>query len=318
MRLIPRAILIMTLVVACKNANFFSIWKKGNPPPEPKSSTEVIAPTFLKAGLLDILLVIDNSDSMSEEQVKLSSKLSALLTSVSNSDWQLAIATTDPRDCLKAKISKETPDYESVFTRAVTGLGTSGTTYEQPIRMAVTALQRDCEDRSWLRKDSTVVVIIVTDEDHLNDGFCGSVDERGLSHKPVDREQCELAALYLHLKKIRPSTQVYGIINTASAHRYINTKMPGGKPLFEHYASINAADYTDLLTNISKGIHAILQKFYLNREHNGKTSVVSMRTSDGKEEELHPNDYTISERMLIIKTDLPVNIEEITVTYSHD
>ena len=312
-----KIMLVFMLALSCKNMKFLSIWNKGKPPPESKSSTEVIAPTFLKAGLLDILLVIDNSDSMSEEQTKLASKLSALLTSINNSDWQLAIATTDPRDCLKAKISKDTPDYESMFNSAVTGLGTSGTTYEQPIRMAVTALQYDCEDKPWLRKDSTVVVIIVTDEDHLNDGFCGSVDDRGLSHKPVERSQCELAALHLHLKKIRASTQVYGIINTQAAHRYINTKMPGGKPLFEHYASINATDYTNLLTNISKGIHAILQKFYLNREHNDKTSVVSMRTSDG-EEKLHQDDYTISGRMLIIKKLLPPNIEEITVTYSHD
>ena len=45
-------------------------------------------------GVLDILLVIDNSGSMSARQHKLARDLPALLSYVSDSDWQVAVIGT--------------------------------------------------------------------------------------------------------------------------------------------------------------------------------------------------------------------------------
>ena len=49
-------------------------------------------------GMLDLLVVIDNSGSMTEEQANLSTKLQPLLSKIAKSNWQIAVVTTDPAD----------------------------------------------------------------------------------------------------------------------------------------------------------------------------------------------------------------------------
>jgi hypothetical protein len=47
-----------------------------------------------KKGLVDILVVIDDSGSMDKEQVNLSTKLNELLVSIKDADWQVSVITT--------------------------------------------------------------------------------------------------------------------------------------------------------------------------------------------------------------------------------
>ena len=44
-----------------------------------------------RAGLLDILVVVDNSTSMEEEQANLSQKLAALTSAIDDTNWQLGV-----------------------------------------------------------------------------------------------------------------------------------------------------------------------------------------------------------------------------------
>ena len=124
-------------------------------------------------GILDILVVIDNSGSMQEEQVNLSTKLQPLLTYVSESNWQIGVITTDSaNDCLRALIKKGDSDVEQSFTNAINA-GTSGSGNEKGILQSVVGLEATCTG-SWLRDNSTVAVLIVSDEDNCSDGTkCG-------------------------------------------------------------------------------------------------------------------------------------------------
>lgn len=144
------------------------------PIPEPKF-TEVNE-TFTQKGVIgkaDILIVVDNSDSMEKEQKNLSTKLSSLLSSLKDIDWQIGVVSTTVKTENKADkceidiIKSSENDIESRFVKAVSK-GTSGATNEQGIRQAVNGLK--CPQKPWVRGDSTVAVLILSDEDNCSNG----------------------------------------------------------------------------------------------------------------------------------------------------
>jgi hypothetical protein len=117
-------------------------------------------------GLLDIMIVIDNSGSMAEEQTNLSTKLSALLSSVKDSNWQIGVITTDKsKPDLRGIIKKGDVGAETAFKNAVTA-GTSGSGDERGIYQAVTGLKTT----GFLRSKSAIAVLIVSDEDNCSTG----------------------------------------------------------------------------------------------------------------------------------------------------
>lgn len=72
------------------------------------------------AGLLDVLVVVDNSGSMKEEQANLADRLGALLASVRDSNWQIGLISTDPKEAsIRALIKKADADPNRVFRDAV-------------------------------------------------------------------------------------------------------------------------------------------------------------------------------------------------------
>ncbi|MBC7660110.1 MAG: hypothetical protein H7249_10405 [Chitinophagaceae bacterium] len=96
------------------------------------------------SGILDLLLVIDNSGSMTEEQQNLSSKLSPLLYYLKDSDWRIGVVTTDPKDgCLRGLISKGDANSSELFTNAVNA-GIKGSGNERGILQAVAGLKGEC------------------------------------------------------------------------------------------------------------------------------------------------------------------------------
>lgn len=122
-------------------------------------------------GLLDVLIVIDNSSSMAEEQRNLSDKMMPLLSYVSESDWRIGVVTTDESDgCLRDVIYKNQANVEAAFSAAILA-GVSGSGIEAGVPQAVRALKPDClGGAGWLRPDSTLAILIVSDEDNCSDG----------------------------------------------------------------------------------------------------------------------------------------------------
>lgn len=115
---------------------------------------------------LDILLVIDNSGSMSEEQENLATKIRPLLSAIENRAWQINVITTDnPCAATNLPLTPETPDYEAVFAEAVK-VGISGSGWEQGLQMAYSHLLgiASCLPRPWLREGAKLDIIFLSDE----------------------------------------------------------------------------------------------------------------------------------------------------------
>ena len=166
-------------------------------------------------GIVDIVVVVDNSGSMAEEQKNLSSRMVPLLSAIKDSDWRIVVVSTDANnEYFRGPISKSTYNYESVFSRYVTDAGVNGSGLERPILRAVDALAwKPFSDGlfapkvSWLRKDSTVAVIILTDEDN-----CHLDNEKGYACSgAADYNGSYLTNYLASIRKVGTDARVYGI-----------------------------------------------------------------------------------------------------------
>ncbi len=117
-------------------------------------------------GILDLLIVVDNSGSMDKEQDNLAKRLSALLQHIDESDWRINVVTTDPKDgCSRALLKKGDPDLMKSFEAAVTP-GIKGSGHEEGIRMSVEGLS--CKGVDWVRPNSSLAILMVSDEDNCS------------------------------------------------------------------------------------------------------------------------------------------------------
>ncbi|SMF59860.1 hypothetical protein [Pseudobacteriovorax antillogorgiicola] len=189
-------------------------------------------------GILDLLIIVDNSHSMQEEHEKLAVELPSLLSKVSGSDWQITITTTDPADgCFTKIIRKSDPEPEADFAKAILDTGIAGTGDESGFLQIANALNCSGE---WLRDNSNLGVLIVSDEDNCSDGTLCANDESesaevdyvteklaayrtlgedvriyGLFWKPTDTiDQCPSAfrPAYLYQELVRQSSGTSGSI----------------------------------------------------------------------------------------------------------
>ncbi len=154
-------------------------------------------------GIIDILLVIDNSSSMAEEQHKLSTQLPNLLGKINQSDWHIAITTTDPKDgCLTKIIKKGDNNPEATFSNVILDIGVNGSGNESGFAQIANAL--NCST-SWLRSNSNLGILVVSDEDNCSDGsLCagGYEDSAGIDYIREHLNQ---------LRNLGEDARVYGI-----------------------------------------------------------------------------------------------------------
>lgn len=265
-------------------------------------------------GILDILLVIDNSSSMQDEQTKLAENLPDLLDHVSDSNWQIAVIGTTLQSCLSAAITKDTPDFEEEYKQLVDlDLLPNG---EFHFYKAIQGLKGECGTTSnaWLRSRSTVVVLIVTDQHNecheYNDG-----DPSG-QQLPADAP-CTSSDLKKQLAALRAedNTGVYGLLPSTSNWESYKDKDPSVTSIFSHYGSITAASYDATLQAISKKVSNILEDvFELEHIPAGGVSVII----DG--EPLATTSYTIDAEQQLLKFDkgyVPPEKAEIEASYSY-
>lgn len=134
-------------------------------------------------GTLDLLIVMDNSGSMTHAQTEVAKRLNSLLSKLGTIDWQIAVTTTDPTrgSCLtqtpegKRTLSKadfeENPERAIQVYQKLIKVGTDGATNERGIKAATEAAVGNCgnPDDDWKRPGSDLAVLIISDEKH-----CGS------------------------------------------------------------------------------------------------------------------------------------------------
>ena len=238
--------------------------------------------------ILDILIVIDNSRSMREEQRNLSTKLFPLLSSVADTEWRIAVTTTDPKDgCFVGVINKDDADYERKFQSAIQA-GIEGNGNEQGILQAVNALKAEC-GKSWLRDRSNLAILIVSDEDNCSDGQkCGNSKWKSANY---------LLDYLDMIRTVGTTAKVHGLIWHESLSRWQCPTALRRAPIYSelikqsggNWGSICAHDYSETLEKISKNL-----KFDLIRQFKLKHPPLANTASIYVNEELMPSDsYSI-------------------------
>lgn len=219
---------------------------------------------------LDLLVVVDNSGSMSQEQANLSTKLNPLLKHIADSNWQIAVTTTDENDdCLRPDglIKKGEVDTSLRFEEAIRA-GTSGDASEFGLLQAVRALSMQppytriapCSNPTpWVRPDSAVAILVVSDEDNCSQAGLLS-DCPGEEH----RNPSFLTDYLSSIRQVGVNARVYGLIwqpgqlcagagNIGYTYDTV-IQATGGTS-----GSICENDYTQTLEAISKDISVILE-----------------------------------------------------------
>ena len=217
-------------------------------------------------GIVDIVIVVDNSGSMAEEQANISTKLTPLLSAIKDADWKIVLTTTDPADrCGYGPISKGDFNIEGRFQRLVTDFGTGGTGEERPILRAVDALKGNClfGPGNWLRPNSTVAVLILTDEDNCHIDVANGY---GCAGEP-DKDGAYLTNYLSSIRKIGVDGKVYGIFwSPTQTQSQCSTALKSANIIADvvtktggTWGSICDSDYTATLSKISTDLAKVLK-----------------------------------------------------------
>jgi hypothetical protein len=128
----------------------------------------------------DVLFVVDNSGSMSEEQALLGQNIGSFVQFAQQQmiDYQIAVTTTDVDTIFGGEggrmvgnpifLTPATPNANTVFSQRVNGLGTGGSADEQGLEAAYLALSDpiiNTDNLGFLRTDAALAVVIVSDEE---------------------------------------------------------------------------------------------------------------------------------------------------------
>lgn len=131
----------------------------------------------------DVLFVIDDSGSMSEEQGALSTNAQAFLQAAedTDTDYHVGVVTTDMSDSAKSGrfqgspkvVTPATPNAAGVLGNTINRLGTNGSGTEKGLQAMVAALTEPLisnENTGFIREDAALAVVIVSDEDDFSSG----------------------------------------------------------------------------------------------------------------------------------------------------
>jgi hypothetical protein len=126
-----------------------------------------------RAGELDLIVIVDDSNSMADEQANLATKLEVLLSNISNTDWQMRVITTsDPCPRNNRIIKAGDADAAAAFQSAVQ-VPIVKNVVEKGLPMGLKALAGECNGVTtpWLRNDSAVALLVLSDEENCSSPY---------------------------------------------------------------------------------------------------------------------------------------------------
>lgn len=274
----------------------------------PENQPGTVAPSIERdieqnqLGILDILLVIDSSGSMSGEQTQMMNNLESLLSQVTHTDWQIKVVNTDPNCKSSETITVLTPDYENVYKTSI-NVGTSGGT-EYALWNARKSLEGNCDGKkAWVRPDSSIAMIVVTDEGHQ----C-----------PSDKSSsCSLSAFTTYFQGLRSSgkAKAYGLV---ANHNWGN--------VFSQHDNVAADSYGDILAKLSDNIKAHLEsEFDLQHKPDGAVTVSVRESSSASFVQRASTEFSVKEvpedsgdyRLIFDKGYVPPDGSTIRISYSY-
>jgi len=271
----------------------------------------------LKEAKLDLLIVMDNSGSMQPQQGNMASRMEALLSSVSDADWQIAVTTTDTSDpCIIGTLRRGEPNLNSRFHDLMTQ-GTNGSPREMGIFTAERALRMPagCNTAPWVRPDSVIAVLIVSDEDNCSLGLRLGNDCPGAPHQRADY----LINYLSSVRTVGETARVYGLIwvpgtscpsAAQSGGRTGNVYMTAIQATGGQAGSICDADYSNTLNSISKDMSVILNRqFKLAYNPDPRTVIITIN-----DVQLSPSEFSIRDRTVALKN-APADGASIVIKY---
>jgi hypothetical protein len=219
-----------------------------------------------EAGMLDFLVVVDNSRSMSDERDMVGRGLAPLISSFSDTNWQIAVVSMS-NPCIDSTnlIKKTDVNASSKFADAVRK-SVDWQATEQGFPMAIKALRGQCNSstRPWLRDGSSVGVLFVSDEDN-----CGS--DSGELDRCENIEGKNAAEMVRALRAIRPADQgrLYAIVDKDGScrdaggigHMYLDAlAQTGGTAgsICNDYSAVGG--YGTYLRNVSTDVSRIIKR----------------------------------------------------------
>lgn len=232
----------------------------------------------------DILLVIDNSCSMAEEQQALATNFDSFIqhAKASGTDFNIAVVTTDVASSNAGKFVSGTGNTEKVLTQSTPGLvakfkakvnvGTAGSSIETCLEASHLALATgllSTDNAGFLRNDASLAVVCVTDA--LDQG-----------NEPVSFYKDEL----LNLKGGRANLLTYNVVGPFFATPPVSCSyddpFAGSDPRYQEIVSttggvkeeICTPDWAAALKDIGKAAAGFRTQFTLTAQPGSAQSVV--------------------------------------------
>ena len=281
-----------------------------------------------RKGVLDILIVMDDSGTMKTTQSRVASHLDSLLNQLHKVNWQIAVATTtssclrsfDGVTLLTADDYKSNPDAVERLYRGLIVAGTDGSPKERGIKSAAEAAIGKCGNtvNDWKRPDSKLAILIVTDEKH-----CGSAQKEGCEGEPWNKS----SYVFNTVNRPKEKIQVFGLLMKQTADQYSESSGPcpgsGGYDdqypteyirLIEETGGIHSEicqfNFGPVLTEISASVSAgIKTDFILRHAPTPETTIVTIGGN--------PVPFEVKGRALNIKADTSHIDLELKVSYKY-
>jgi len=228
---------------------------------------------------VDILLVVDNSCSMQDEQNQLSEGFDRFVEyfEVADVDYHIGVTTTDmeaDRGVLSsaggaAFITPDTADPADVFRDNVQ-VGIDGWAWEKGLATAAHALSDDlaeAENAGFLRDDALLSVIFISDEEDASPYAVNSYINYFLNRKDSARRDAFNASALVGVDPdtLEPSACGQDSLSpnngAAAAFRYSDVAVQTGGVL----ASICSEDFSDIVSQMGLAASRLVSEFELER-----------------------------------------------------
>lgn len=131
---------------------------------------------------VDIIVVVDDSPSMSSEQKKLGERIESFIASLNGVDWRIAITTTDVSDdgpqgdfvtfegTTTNVLSETVTNYKDVFLNTVKRKASKSSS-ERPLEATILALSKaNTVNKGFFREQASLSIIYISDEDERSNG----------------------------------------------------------------------------------------------------------------------------------------------------
>ncbi|MBT3220171.1 MAG: VWA domain-containing protein [Proteobacteria bacterium] len=286
---------------------------------------------------VDLLWVVDNSNSMKEEQVSLADGFSTFIQEMeeTGTDFHLGVITTsfDTGDLNRGKLLGDPPvitqndDYVAAFKSRVQ-VGGGGSQKEKGLEAAtyaVSPVMTTGPNSGFLRPDAQLLILVVSDEDDCSDGGVLDNDPPEACYTKED-ELIPVTEFVVELRELKASadlvmlsaivgpleTEAAGCNDTWPGHRYMEVaKYTGGQT-----ANICETEWGNMLWELGLNASGVASSFKTSRA--AQPDSIEVYVDDVEIEESASNGWTYDSDTWYLhfhQTAIPPRGSEIKCTY---